>query len=236
MPPRQYPGGLYEGQVLNSAVPVMRFTLVYDGPLPATGDGKSSRRIKHEIREQLHAQLREVWLERPSLRGYLKFYRENPSQAQSPEPIPPTEGAAANLYPDGYLSGILVPFSRGAFTFVPLATKKYHLVCHLDILFLRAEPPGSLFTNNAGDLDNRLKLLFDALRVPTADELPPDAAPGDRNPFFCLLQDDCLITGLHVDSERLLDVPEKSSHVKLVVRVTIKTRAVSLLTMPLEGD
>lgn len=39
-----------------------------------------------------------------------------------------------------------------------------HLVCHLDILFLRYDEPGQIFTG--GDLDGRIKVWFDALSVP----------------------------------------------------------------------
>jgi hypothetical protein len=57
----------------------------------------------------------------------------------------------------------------------------------LDILFLRAEKPGSIFkVNSAGDLDNRLGVLFDALQLPKQlNQLPVDATPdaGER-PFL----------------------------------------------------
>ena len=229
-------GGVCEGQILNSPVAVMRFTLVYDGRLPACGDGNSRKREKHAIREQLHDQLRQLWHERPQLRGYLNWYLGNPEDAQSPTPED-ERGPGAPLYQGDPNKGILIPFSRGAFTFVPLATKKYDLVCELDILFLRAEPPGTLFTNTAGDLDNRLKLLFDALRIPAPNELSPTDVPSEtQQPFFCLLEDDKLVTSFRVESERLLDTPEQSSQVKLVIRVTIKTRRVSWSTIDLEGD
>ena len=39
------------------------------------------------------------------------------------------------------------------------------------------------------DIDNRLKTLFDALKVPSSRELLSDAEPvDDETPFFCLLQ------------------------------------------------
>jgi len=133
--------------------------------------------------------------------------------------------------------GIVLPYQRGAFTFLPLASKHFHLVCELDILFLRVEEPGTLFTNRAGDLDNRLKVLFDALRLPKQSEIPPTAEPAaDQDPFFCLLEDDSLITAFRVESERLLVQPEDSTRVQLVIRVTMRTRRVTLVTLELEGD
>jgi hypothetical protein len=77
----------------------------------------------------------------------------------------------------------------------------------LDILFLRHDPPGSVV--HAGDLDNRIKTLIDALRKPQgAIELRGNETPtDDEDPFFCLLEDDKLVTGLTVESDRYLEPP-----------------------------
>jgi hypothetical protein len=61
-------------------------------------------------------------------------------------------------------------FARNGYNFVPLVTERLLLLCRLDVLFLRPDPPGSLI--KSGDIDNRLKTLFDALRMPeNASEL-----------------------------------------------------------------
>jgi hypothetical protein len=61
------------------------------------------------------------------------------------------------------------------------------IFCALNILFLRRDAPGKVVSGD-GDLDNRLKTLFDALRVPnTADGLPSPPEDG-FNPVFCLLE------------------------------------------------
>ncbi len=264
---RQYPGGVYEGQLLNSAVPIMRFTLVYDGPLPAQNSHNGRNELKHRMREVFHRQLAELWSERRSLRDPLEIWRRYPARRDiwlklaSPEMShrdiieAAQEDIARAIHTTGESSwrfrtdslhnlgwtveaGIIVPFRRGPFTFFPLATKRWDLVCDLSILFLRAEAPGALFPNTRGDLDNRLKVLFDALTMPEHDnQLPTNAAPDStQDPFFCLLEDDKLITSFHVDSERLLDEPPGGNRVKLVVRVTMKTRRVNMITMELEGD
>lgn len=54
-------------------------------------------------------------------------------------------------------------YERAGQPFIPLVTEELGLRCKLDILFLRPENPGSLFVR--GDLDNRLKTLFDGLRI-----------------------------------------------------------------------
>lgn len=119
---------------------------------------------------------------------------------------------------------------------MPLVTKKFWLVCELDILFLRTELPGSLFTtNHAGDLDNRLKVLFDALRVPNDDsELPAGVQPErDEDPLFCLLEDDKLITTVRLESERLYagTIGHQQNRVRLVVKVTVKAQQLAWSTI-----
>src|SRR5439155_8600898 len=80
MEPRRYPGGVYEGQELNSPVAIMRFTLVYDGRLPAqtTHDGRIE--LKHHMREVFHKQLAELWSERRFLREPLEVWRRFPAR------------------------------------------------------------------------------------------------------------------------------------------------------------
>ncbi len=76
------------------------------------------------------------------------------------------------------------------FDFVPIVTKDLHLACQLEVTILQPGPPGPLIKQQ-GDIDNRLKTLFDSLAVPPADQVkgidPPTA---DEVPFYCLLEDD----------------------------------------------
>lgn len=222
----------------NSPVELMRFTLVYDGDLrPANSDkdrgGAVARAAdKHAIRRALHPQLRELWKSQPQLKREWGSYMEAERAQGGPESI------AADPYRGERL---LHPTQRNAFTFVPLVTSRHHMLCELDILFLRAdrdERGRILEPNSGGDLDNRLKVLFDGLKMPKEpNELPPMAAPdADETPFFCLLENDSLISALRVESERLYDVPPTSSHVRLVIRATIKVEQMTMVTMGLLGD
>lgn len=240
---------------------LMRFTLIYDGPLKAQSKGDCRTDAKHAIREAFHKQLVELWNERVPLRRALDYYkrfgpftpRAQKSSVLFEQVKPPSSSFPRAMQPAGaeldraiaqmdaqataQKRGILVAFDRKGFQFVPLVTGHFDLVCELDILFLRAEPPGTLFTNTRGDLDNRLKTLFDALCVPKPEQLPQTWEPSDhQRPFFCLLEDDKLVTAIRVESERLLDEPQESSRVKLVIRATMKTRRVSLVTLDIEGD
>ncbi|HZM57458.1 MAG TPA: hypothetical protein VFC03_20785 [Acidimicrobiales bacterium] len=61
---------------------------------------------------------------------------------------------------------ILMPI--GAHVFAPLICTNLRLLAELDILMLRPEVPGRII--NHGDIDNRLKTLFDALRAPSNEQ------------------------------------------------------------------
>jgi hypothetical protein len=89
------------------------------------------------------------------------------------------------------------------FKFATVVHQHFHLRARLHIVLQRAGPAGHLI--NGGDIDNRLKTLFDALTLPNRQQIPPDWNPGpDQDPLHCLLEDDCLITSVAVESERLL--------------------------------
>ena len=96
------------------------------------------------------------------------------------------------------------------------------LVAELDILFLRRQEPGAIVTSG-GDIDNRMKTLLDALRVPkTASEIPENDFPApDETPFCCLLEDDVLVTRLAIDTDRLLE-PGDTPEVRLIINVEMK--------------
>jgi hypothetical protein len=97
--------------------------------------------------------------------------------------------------------------------FVPLVRDSFALKCALKILFLRKEKPGRVY--HGGDLDNRLKTLFDALAIPDDQQIVKDATT--MEPVYCLMENDRLITRIDVDTHRLLTAPEASEHtVKLI--------------------
>jgi hypothetical protein len=134
-------------------------------------------------------------------------------------------------------------------------TERLRLVCHLEILFLRREGTGSLISKPkdeyGGDLDNRLKIFLDALRVPVSvDEIPSDAVPeGNEQPYFyCLLEDDALITKVQVEADRLLSdvtldeirvggprMMDWEKNVHLIVKVTTRAVMITLANLSLPG-
>jgi hypothetical protein len=74
-------------------------------------------------------------------------------------------------------------------------------------LFLRRDIPGSAI--GAGDLDNRIKTLIDTLRRPlNANKARGNEMPAEgEDPFYCLLEDDRLVSHLEVETDTLLDTP-----------------------------
>ena len=112
-------------------------------------------------------------------------------------------------------------------SFVPLISTFFATLCDLDILFLKPEGSNPIISQT-GDIDNRIKTLFDALRVPKFYQeisgLKPPAP--DEDPFFCLLEDDSLITGFNVIGDRLPIPPTTTSHwnnyAVLIIDVKIK--------------
>jgi hypothetical protein len=73
-----------------------------------------------------------------------------------------------------------------------------------------------------GDIDNRVKLLIDALRIPSdASEMKKRTGDDpDPNPMYCLLQDDNLITSFKVKTDRLLfSMGDSANEACVIIRV-----------------
>jgi hypothetical protein len=85
---------------------------------------------------------------------------------------------------------------------------------------------------SGGDLDNRLKVLFDALRIPLKSEELDERAGREGEQFFCLLADDRLITDLSIESFRLLGPhPDDPNSVEVEVAVTVQAVTPMMGTM-----
>ena len=81
---------------------------------------------------------------------------------------------------------LCAPVERGLWKFIPLIRNSLALRAGIRIIFLRKEAPGRVY--QGGDMDNRLKTLFDALSVPNADQVVGE--PTDNPDIYCLLEDD----------------------------------------------
>lgn len=191
----------------------MEFTLVYDGPLPAAGAQGKRVKEKHEIRKQLHPQLRRLWeLKLPhwligtqTSRLTCKFTAGQPIVNQIATGFPRCKHS---------------PHCRHKF--VSLVRSDLMLACRLEVLFLRrGSPHGGIISD--GDIDNRLKVLFDGLRSPhDCDELPSDAEAIEGG-MYCLLQDDSLISDVRITADTLL-TPQAQDEGKAYVQLIIGVR------------
>jgi hypothetical protein len=97
------------------------------------------------------------------------------------------------------------------------------------MVMLRAEPEGRIFVRS-GDLDNRLKTLLVALKVPNDETaLLDNASPSpDETPFFCLLDDDSLVTNVDIQTAHWLEPDvQDSDEVVLLLRVRTKPTKVT---------
>ena len=204
----------------------MKFRLTYEGGLrPTQRESSGGQRNplaphKHEVRRVFHKQLKHLW----ATDLFLSQYRIQPD---NPNIGSQRDAAADAMYgmwaPSEDELKPLVEIVAGrhnkfGYRFVPLVTKYFDLVCSLDILFLRRDVPGSAI--QAGDIDNRIKTLIDTLRLPNnqTDLVEGDKQPREgEDPFFCLLEDDDLVSGFTVETDTLLDPPNGSDDRKVKI-------------------
>jgi hypothetical protein len=192
---------------------IVEFRLTYEGLLPSAGNSNKQVQHKHHMRKVFHKQLRRLWDITPSLDNMLDI------------PASPVEVNRINWVKRREM--LPQRFKCGNFDLLPLVTEDLGLLCSLDILFLRPDKPGLLI--RSGDIDNRLKTLFDSLRNPGPDaiEVAGCEPTEDEKPLYCLLQDDRLITRVSVETDTLLqptspDRAAEPNDVRLIITVKLK--------------
>jgi hypothetical protein len=201
--------------------PYMQFRLTYEGlllstqkdPVSTQRDAKADH--KHTIRQAFHTQLKRLW----DITLFLKT-----GNRSGPSSLLLSGGQAGAVAPVYDRDSLAAKHSHFGWNFVPLVTQDLELICGLDILFLRPHPPGTVL--QSGDIDNRLKTLFDSLRIPTANEEYSQRGPEpSERPFYCLLEDDRLITKVSVETDQLLQyisINSDVNDVRLVITVTLR--------------
>lgn len=191
----------------------MEFRLIYRGSLPSQrggGRGGSHLKEKHEIRRYLHPQLRELWNRNQRL-----------AQFSRPMHIAEADGKTVERSRAQELAN---KFQNSGYRYLPIVNNLWGLGCSIDILFLRRDDPGGLICDG-GDLDNRIKVLWDGLRISKYDEAAKFPPHPDEDPFYCLLEDDRLITDVSITTDRLLRpliAGENDEDVELVLHVKTK--------------
>lgn len=227
--------------------PFVKFTLTYDGPLPSSGN-KPKNDDKWRIRKEVHPQFKDLWASHPALR-MVEENRHFPKAGgstltqvhhQHPGPILPpvqfTSDGEAVFSSGGNreLLDLCEPINKHGAWFRPLVRDSYALHCGLKISFLRKEPPGKVY--QGGDIDGRIKTILDALTMPQHKEQIIEHTSTETAPIFCLLQDDSLVSGLDVQSERLLtDQNHPADYVKLLIEVDVRVRQATIYNQSFLG-
>jgi len=211
----------------------MQFRLVYDGILRSSGNNSRRPEEKHDIRRQFHKQLKRLWDVQPMLNQRRTLVMEEDIYTRNRRDNPDDE-----FFAEPYMSEadtLAKRFSRYGFRFLPLVNSTYNLICDLEMVFLQKQLPGdSIF--HAGDIDNRIKTLLDALRVPSdQNEIKGFTPQTDEDPFYCLLEDDRLVSGFCVTMDRLLrDAPDDNANrVHLTINVKMRASVTTNLNMDL---
>jgi hypothetical protein len=217
----------------------MRFRLTYDGELksgqkdPADGQWDRLAEHKQRIRKIFHRQLKYLW----QTNRFLREHRLHPAAFANPNWVkyPASQATWGNDESEyrPLFEVVANNYRENGYSFVPLVREESSLLCSLDILFLRRDTPGSAIS--AGDLDNRIKTLIDTLRRPLgANELRGHEIPAEGEvPFYCLLEDDKLVSKLTVETDTLLDPPTGDKEVdrrqvRLIITVDLKPYDVTM--------
>jgi hypothetical protein len=198
----------------------MKFTLTYDGRLPPSAN-KPKVKAVWEIRKAFHPQMVDLWSSHPGLlvaEAERWFPKSGGFQIvghhSQPQPVP-----HRNTQTSVDLCETITKYGR---QFRPLVRESHLLHCGLKISFLRKEPPGRVY--QGGDLDGRIKTLLDALAMPeNKEQVRKDALAPDLT--YCLLEDDSLVSGIQVESERLLtDQDHPKDYVRVNIEVDVRVR------------
>lgn len=181
----------------------MEFRLIFDGDL------RPRRRCDiediHKIRLAIHPQMQNLWQHEPLVHS-TKWLQA----------VPVKGDLTARDEVDGQ-------------PFISIVSKGLFTQAELDVLLLRAQPPGQLITNQ-GDIDNRMKTLFDGLRIPTKAEAKELRGRGllANDMVYCLMQDDALVSKLTVTTDRLLGEPLGSNRTLAIINVKLRPTRVAM--------
>ena len=155
---------------------------------------------KHAIRKELHAQIKSLCLSTAFESAF--------NESKKPE------------------DSLFIEHGSKRYWF--LISEKLSTILDVHITLFAPHKIDSII-NNGGDIDNRIKTLFDAMRAPSvASEIPKndDFDYQAEGGMYCLLQDDKLINRISVQSYQDHS-PESPNHVRCLIEC--KTRITAAL-------
>lgn len=179
---------------------LLEFRLLYQGEIKSSGN-ESKPEAVHTIRKVLHPQLRRQWEINSALRQLAIFSGDEISRA----------GLEALQTEQGRFEHGIRSLGRQrmnfGFQFIPLVTEDHSVRCSIDILLLR--PGDKRLILSQGDIDGQVKTICDALRIIKNQKEVVSPPEQDEEPFFCLLEDDRLISEVRVTADELLLLPSE---------------------------
>jgi hypothetical protein len=182
----------------------MDFRLTYEGILKGASRHNQRPAHKHDIRRIFHRQLK-------------RLFEIHPAFESLKQPHPDGGG-------DLKYERVIMENENFGFRFFPLATRALSLRCTVRILFLRPDMPGAVIAS--GDIDNRIKTIFDALRLPhSGAELGGHVPQDGEDPFYCLLEDDSLIDRAEIETDTLLEpvsTQPNRNDARIVLTITLR--------------
>jgi hypothetical protein len=221
-------------------LPIMKFNLTYEGSLPSSGNKPKVQDVTR-IRAHFHPQLVDLWRTHPALvavnenRLFPKTGGATIAQThhEYPGPILPVARQQVLGIPQSELLDLCENITKHGSQFRPLVRNSYALHCGLKILFLRKEGPGKVY--QGGDIDGRMKTLLDALAIPQHVE-QVRADQSGLLPLYCLMEDDSMISGLNVESERLWgDSSHPDDYAKLTIEVDVRVKRTTIYNQSFLG-
>jgi hypothetical protein len=170
---------------------VLEFRLLYHGYLPPATRGKNRPKDKHRVRKVFHRQLAVLWKQHPLLRPQLtdrviKFVTPE-NMVSEPGPGVTKIMRSTDKTAKSWVEHLADNYDKHGYRFVPLVRTE-SAICSVDVLLLRRDSPGGLL-DSKGDIDNRIKLLIDTLKMPKdRGELGAFSLMQTRIPFFVWLK------------------------------------------------
>jgi len=158
----------------------MELYLKYEGILKSNADPKE----KHRLRKHFHSQIKrfvesDEHLKNKKCWQLESFLKQDPNEMNAIS-------------------------KKGDFYFASLISSKLHLLAEINHTILWHDLPGQII--GQGDIDNKLKTLFDALSCPPHESQITGLKPENgEEPFFCLLEDDKLIQNVNIRTHTLLE-------------------------------
>ncbi|HEV8348219.1 MAG TPA: hypothetical protein VGQ16_16700 [Vicinamibacterales bacterium] len=170
----------------------MKLLLRYRDNLPASAGPAE----KMQLRFFLSRQLRRVWE---------NYFEAKHPLGQLPR-AKPTKLPAANSLP--YFMTVFD--DEPSYRFVPLVTHGNKIRCRLSIRYGRWRTGGAAQLLDNGDIDARLKVLFDGLSIPQANQLNFSKVHLEHQTDTCfvLAEDDRLIESVEIGTFEILDAPK----------------------------